>query len=630
MKTVKNWSTHSAAFNGNFFLAGTGTGVGKTHWAADYIRRHGGWYWKPVQAGTEEETDTEKVKRISGKPEASFLKERFRLNMPASPHIAAEVEDISIRLEDFDLPSVSPLLIEGAGGVLVPLNKKDTLIDLIKHFNIPVVLVSGVYLGSINHTLLSLSLLKANGIAVSAVIFSGRRNSSSEQAIMQRFSDDVTDWYYWDWEKEATNALPDEPLSAIIHPFTRYQDKPPLYIVRGEGAYLIDKRDNRYLDACGSWWTNLYGHAPGFIHEVVSQQSSRLTHVLFGGVTHPPAEQLGAALLDFLNGDYQRLFFSDNGSTSVEVALKMAWQSAKIKGKPVKRFLAFQGSYHGDTFGAMSVGERDVFVEPYESLLFPVSFLPYPEKHAEEAIWDALKSVENWEEIAGLIFEPIIQGAGGMRFADNELMPKILAYLKMKGVSLIADEVMTGFGRTGTDFGYQQLGVVPDFLCLSKALTGGHLPLAVTLFTESVYEPFKHTSINRQFFHGHSYTANPLACSAALATLAHYRSSKGFDLLSATKSATEALYKCFKGHSALQNPRVKGTVFAAEVKTAFSGYFYDNPLREFLYHTPLEQGVLLRPLGNVVYTLPPYILKSSDWELIQNALENTFNQINDV
>lgn len=614
------------------FLTGTGTNVGKTHVAAALMKVWDAAYWKPIQSGWRDGMDRHTVRDLSGIiEEERYVPEVYNLALPASPHQAAACENITIDLDAFSLPpSERPLIVEGAGGLMVPLTSEVLLIDLVEKLGLPVWVVSGVYLGSINHTMLTLEMLKARNIPIAGVLFSGPRNQASEEAILARYQDLSPEWWVWDWTQTIdTNKrwLPMMKVKApIVHPFTRYgEEDQMLEVVSASGSWLTLSDGRRLVDACGSWWTNIHGHCHPALVKKVSAQIQQLDHVIFAGITHPPAEALAQALLSFAGAPFSHIFYSDNGSTAVEVGLKLAWQWWKNQGETRTKFIALSGAYHGDTFGAMAVGERDVFVAPFEELLFEVDYLPFPEEGEEEAVLESLERILAQSTPAAFIYEPLLQGAAGMRMMDASLLSKILARCRSSGILLIADEVFTGFGRTGKDLASHWPGLTPDIICLSKALTGGMFPLGATLFTEKMYAPFRSKEAMHQFFHGHSYTGHPIACAAALAQLEWYQSSQGQmeRLMHGQKVA--GLAASLQDHPGLTDVRHLGAVVAADVRTKHKGYFYHDPLRSLLYTLPQEKNVLFRPLGNVVYAIPPYPTDEYAWKCIEAGFEVAAN-----
>ena len=401
----------------------------------------------------------------------------------------------------------------------------------------------------------------------------------------------------------------------VWHPFTQAQTAPePLAVTHGKGVSLFTEDGREILDLISSWWVNLHGHAHPAIAGAIAEQAHRLEQVIFADFTHSPAARLAARLAEVLPGNLDRVFYSDNGSTAVEVALKLAWQFWRNKGEGQRRrFLAFEGSYHGDTFGAMAAGVGSGFYEPFHELLFAVDRMPYPttwdddpEVEAKEAA--ALEWLDRWlaangAEMVAVIIEPLVQGASGMRFCRPEFLRAMAARVRAAGGLVIFDEVMTGFGRTGALFASQKAGVAPDLICLSKGLTGGFLPLSVTACGASIYEAFLGAGFDRAFAHGHSFTANPLGCAAALASLELTTSAETAANLARIEARHRAAIADLSNHPKLSRGRVMGTIAAIEVTDA-QGYtaVVGQTLKRFF----LERGLLLRPLGPVIYLLPPY------------------------
>ena len=405
----------------------------------------------------------------------------------------------------------------------------------------------------------------------------------------------------------------------IWHPFTQEQAAPPrLAVERGQGAWLYDFDGNAYLDLVSSWWVNLFGHARTEIADSIRAQAGRLEHVLFAGCTHEPAVQLCEALDAMLPAALSRYFYSDNGSTAVEVALKMAYQFWKnTLGQERQLFIGFEGGYHGDTFGAMSVGAHCGYHDAFRSLFFHSLAIPFPHTwqgdatvaQKEQAALTQLRQalVQNPGKVAAIIIEPLVQGASGMRMCRPGFVAQVHHLAREHQTLVIFDEVMTGFGRTGSRFALEQSGVAPDFLCLSKGITGGFLPLAMTVTTDRIYEAFLSEAADKTFSHGHSYTANPLACAAALASMR----------LLASDETTASLAELARGHEqgiaqlkeripVIERPRIQGTIAAFDLPAAF-------PLSGRQLHARcLEQGLLLRPIGSSVYLLPPYVVSSME------------------
>ncbi len=418
--------------------------------------------------------------------------------------------------------------------------------------------------------------------------------------------------------------------ACIWHPFEHQKTEvPPIVVQRAKGAYVFDENGRAYLDLVSSWWVNVHGHAHPLIAEAIYQQAMILEHVMFSGFTHEPAVALAESLSEYLPRALRRFFYSDNGSTAVEAALKMAVQYWENQGEARHLFLSFDGGYHGDTFGAMSVGATSGYHEPFRSLLFDVLTFPFAETwigDVELSMKEA-SSLKRLDEllsahgprIAALIIEPLIQGASGMRMCRVEFIEAVVRCVQAHGILVIFDEVMTGFGRTGTLFAVNQLTVVPDFLCLSKALTGGFLPLAVTVTTEDIYRVFLAENARYAFSHGHTYTANPIACRAALTSLSLFTPAVFQVIQDIYDVHLKGLLRLSQHPSVIQT-RAMGIVAAFEVKTTAP-----DVLNAFLKAKFLEQGLILRPLANRVYLLPPYCVPnevlSNAYDVIANILE---------
>lgn len=408
----------------------------------------------------------------------------------------------------------------------------------------------------------------------------------------------------------------------IWHPYTQHglADSFPA-VVRAQGAYLELEDGSRLLDAVSSWWVNLLGHSHPKIVQAIQEQSQKLDHVIFAGFTHEPATRLAEKLISYTKAkgsSLSRVFYSDNGSTAVEAALKMAFQFHKNRGDLKRtRFLALRNSYHGDTFGAMAVGEPEGFHPCFRPLLAPVDFI---DLNNLKETYSLLR--DHSDSYCALILEPLVQGAGGMRMYSPEILDEITKLCKKGGILVIYDEVFTGFSRTGTTFAFEQSRSQPDLLCLSKGITGGTLPLAVTLATEEVFLSFKSSKLSEAFLHGHSYTANPIACAAAVATWEELQQpttqEKIQKICEITKRETENL-----SHSQIQSTRSLGTIGVIELKG--NGYFSECAAR--IRKESLQRGILLRPLGNVVYCIPPYCITEKELVGVYTALGDILNLI---
>ena len=405
----------------------------------------------------------------------------------------------------------------------------------------------------------------------------------------------------------------------IWHPYTQHKTSAlPLPIVKGEGVYIINENGNKYIDAISSWWTNLHGHAHPYIAQKIFEQAKQLEHVIFAGCTHEPAVQLAERILPLLPGRFSKIFYSDNGSTAVEVALKMAIQYQRHKGQGTRnKILALRNSYHGDTFGAMSVSERGVFNMAFENYLFEVVFIdPVSE-------WSMVNS--EWGNIACFIYEPLVQGAGGMNMYDAEILNKMLKFCKQNNILCIADEVMTGFYRTGKMFASEYVEENPDIICLSKGLTGGSLPLAITACTQNIYDAFLSDDLYKTFFHGHSYTANPIACAAALASLDLLQKEECKENIAYISESNRQFALKLLGNKKVVHPRSLGTILAFEFHTAEKEYL--NKIKEETMQFALQQGVLVRPLGNTIYIMPPYCITPIQLQKVYSTLELIIDKI---
>lgn len=423
-----------------------------------------------------------------------------------------------------------------------------------------------------------------------------------------------------------------EDLKNIWHPCTQMKDHETLPLIpidRGEGVYLYDFDNNSYIDAISSWWVNIFGHTNKYISSKIKEQLDTLEHVLLAGFTHKPAVNLADKLVNLTPKGLDKVFFADNGSSAVEVALKMSFHYHRNCGENRPLFLSLTNSYHGETIGALSVGDVELYKETYAPLLISSIQTPVPknqsEESANEAVIELEKILENrGDEISAFIIEPLIQGAGGMHMYHPLYITKAKKVCETYGVHLIADEIMTGFGRTGTMFGCEQAEVTPDFMTLSKGLTGGYLPLAIVMTTNKVYSAFYcDYNEHKAFLHSHSYTGNPLACSAALATLELFEAS---DVLGDNRKKSAYILEKLEKFKKLPNVlevRQTGMVAAIELK----GYKPEERIGLKVYQYGLDNGVLLRPLGHIVYFMPPYIIT---YEEIDIMIDTAYEAITEL
>ena len=430
-------------------------------------------------------------------------------------------------------------------------------------------------------------------------------------------------------------AISARDLAVVWHPCTQMKDHerlPMIPIARGAGVWLYDFDGRRYLDGISSWWVNLFGHANSRINAAVREQLERLEHVMLAGFTHEPVLELSERLVRILPAGLTRCFYADNGSAAIEVAIKMSFHYWQNLGRPGKRrFVTLANSYHGETLGALAVGDVELYKKVYQPLLMDVITVPSPDCHLREpgcsweehsrrmfaAMEQALAA--HADEVAAVIVEPLVQCAGSMRMYHPVYLQLLRAACDRHGVLLIADEIAVGFGRTGTLFACEQAGIRPDFICLSKGLTGGYLPLSVIVTTEPVYQAFYDDYLRlTAFLHSHSYTGNPLACAAALATLAIFAAD---DVVAGNRALARRMGAAtaeLAGHPHVAEVRQTGMILAIEVvKDRISGERYDWRERRGLraYEYALSQGALLRPIGNVIYLMPPYVIEPEqiDW-----------------
>jgi adenosylmethionine-8-amino-7-oxononanoate aminotransferase len=409
------------------------------------------------------------------------------------------------------------------------------------------------------------------------------------------------------------------PPSPIWHPFTQHALQPAMRkIASAKGAWLEAADGARIFDAISSWWVITHGHNHPPIVEAIRKQTGLLDQVIFAGFTHEPAEELARRLLAIAPTGLAHVFFSDSGSTSVEVALKMALGYFRNRGEPRARIVALEHGYHGDTIGCMSIGARGVFNAPYEPLLFEVERIPFPGARLEQATLDAFEAICRRDPPAALILEPLILGAGGMLIYRASVLRELKRICEAYGVLLIADEVMTGFGRTGTLFACEQAGISPDIMCLAKGITGGSIPLAVTLCKPEIFAAHYAPDRARMFYHSSSYTANPIACAAAVANLDAWASEPVRERVAALSAAQSARLAPLRDGSRFSDVRQLGTIAVIDFRVEQNGYLaaIGPRLADFF----LDRGLLLRPLGNTVYVMPPYCATPAELDAVYEAV----------
>ncbi len=433
----------------------------------------------------------------------------------------------------------------------------------------------------------------------------------------------------------------------IWHPCTQMKDHenfPIIPIKRGEGAYIYDINDNKILDAISSWWVNILGHSNPRINKAISEQLLKIEQVIFAGFTHEPAVKLAEKLFKFLPDNMSKLFFADNGSSAVEVALKMSFQYWQQSGKPEKtKFAAIEGAYHGETLGALSVGCIDLYKEIYNPLLLKTFFAKGPicfncqynktRETCDAECFEHMEKIlsEHHKKIAAVIIEPIVQCANGMNIYSAKYLSKLYNMCKSFDIHLIADEIAVGFGRTGKMFAFEHAGIKPDIICLSKGITGGYLPLSVTVTTDDIYNAFYDDYVKlKAFLHSHSYTGNPVACAAAVETLTIFEEENILiKNLEKIKKIYNRLKEAFSNHPNIGEIRQAGMISALEIvkdKEKKEKFNWTERIGFQIYKNALKEGVLLRPLGDVIYFMPPYVVEEQDINLMINIAKKSINK----
>ncbi len=419
---------------------------------------------------------------------------------------------------------------------------------------------------------------------------------------------------------------------SIWHPYTQHAIAPDsVHIDRAAGAYLFardEKKGERcIIDAIASWWVITHGHCHPKIVSAVQTQAAACDQVIFAGFTHAPAEKLAEQLLAVVGDDLEHVFYTDSGSTAVEAALKMAIGYWEHSGKPRRKIISFEGGYHGDTFGTMSVGGRSVYHKIYEPYMFEVEHIPFPSKGQESKTFEALEKIlkSNKDDVAAFIFEPLLQAAGGMRIYSTDVLNSIVDMCRAHGVLLIADEVMTGFGRTGTMFACEQVGFTPDLICMSKGLTGGFMAMGATICSKAIYDAFYVRDKSKMFFHSSSFMGNPLACASASASLDIWENEDVQGRIDFIASSHAKAASGFSQRDDICNIRQKGTMLAMDIIVEDGGYLSD--IQPKLYEYFLSQNVLLRPLGNSIYILPPYCVVKGDLDKIYNVINTALDDL---
>jgi len=588
------------SFPPRFIVLGSDTDAGKTTYCLHYLAEYGGHYWKPLETG---DSDSETIRRRL--PAVTVHAPVGRFRDPVAPPLAARREGrvIPTAAEIASaIPDVLPLVVETFGSPFSPLNESELQIDLVKALALPTLLVSSSALGAIGRTLSTLRALEAAGVSPFAIALVGPVDEYAIEQIRQHAGRPVLAIPFPPPEVRTSDVV-ERDRRHVWHPYTslRHPDR-PVEVVGAEAEFLHLADGRRIIDGISSWWTILHGHRFPPLMKALTEAMTRYDHVIFAGVTHEPAVRVAELLLGTLPWDGGRVFLSDNGSTAVEIALKMAIQYWRLRGETKRSlFIGFEDSYHGDTFGAMAVGRDPVFFSHFEHLLFRAERVPLDADQLDAML------AKHSGEVAAVIVEPLVQGASGMKMHSPALLRDLFDVTRRHDVLFIADEVMTGCWRTGSMWAFEQAGIVPDFVCTSKTLAGGILPLAATLVSPEVVAMFDGIDRNQTFFHGHSFTAHPLACAIAVANLTALR-----DRPPTAPARIAAFWK--QALAGLPGLRVQGTIAAIEYE----------PLREnmgdrvrAIHQQCLRDGVFLRALGNVLYAMPP--LETSEASLLKIA-----------
>ncbi len=632
--------------NESLIVLGVDTDVGKTTfsllWLAAYCEEYA--YWKPLETGP---SDTERLRALPG---VRVHPPIARFEEPVAPPLAAARVGQSISSADDMIKSLPPgrLLIETFGSPFSPLNDRELQWHWIRKLQTPSVLVTSTTLGAIGRTLQTLAALDALGLAPAAVVMIGTADAYARREIAKHSNgiavfhlEPPTSWDADGIRAAARTQLDDIRLSlssepaaqarnaatlagaagpellrrdraAVWHPYTPLQGPNPLVCVGAQDEFLQLADGRRIIDAISSWWTILFGHRDPVLLDALTAASRQIDHVMFAGITHPWGVELAELLLRSLGWTGGRVFYSDNGSTAVEVALKLAYQWCRLKGEPGRtRFVGFEHGYHGDTFGAMAVGRDPLFFGAFEPLLFKADILPLDPNRLAEHLR------KRGQETAAVILEPLVQGAGGMRMHSPETLAQIAAACRDHGVLFIADEVMTGGGRTGTLWAHQQASIVPDLVCAAKTIAGGMLPLAVTVVAQHLVSPFLSQDASRTFFHGHSFTAHPLACALGVANFRRLLKEFPKEPLR-MQNFWEKRLAPLRAHPQVKDVRIQGSIAAVEL-AGEAGYLAGVGRK--IRARALEHGVLLRPLGSVAYAMPPFATSDDSLQRIAAALE---------
>ena len=421
-------------------------------------------------------------------------------------------------------------------------------------------------------------------------------------------------------------TLSERDKKYIWHPLNQHKTHPTsVGITRAKGCTLYDENGNEYIDGIASWYTAMYGHCNEYIINKVTKQLTNLNQIIFSGFTHEPAVELSEKLMEILPKNQAKIFFSDNGSTSVEVALKMSLQYFSNQGIKKNKIIALKNGFHGDTFGAMSASAESIYNSPFKELLLDIKRISAPTKQNEEHVLHELETLLKQGDVASFIYEPLVQGAAAMKMHDAESLNKVLALCKKYSVINIADEVMTGFGKTGKNFASEYMETKPDIMCLSKALTAGVVPMAITTCSQKIYDAFYDEDVNKGFFHAHTYSANPVACSAAIAGIELLQSDEIQSNITRIINSHKQFAKKISNHPKVKTVRQQGVIFSLEVNQEQDSMY--GSLRDKLFNFYMNEGVYLRPLGNTVYILPPFVITDAQLQKIYSTIEKSLELV---
>jgi len=424
-------------------------------------------------------------------------------------------------------------------------------------------------------------------------------------------------------------SLLEKDAKYVWHPFTQMQKHPtPLVIERAKGTVLYAEDGKEYLDCNSSWWVNIHGHGHPAFKKAMIRQYDQLDHVLFAGVTHPKAVELAENIIQLMPPSISKVFFSDNGSTAIEVALKMAIQYWYNKGTVKTKIVALDGAYHGDTFGAMSVSQRDYFNEPFENLFFQVDYIDFPFENEEERVLKQASKIFKKKDVAALILEPLIQGSSGMRTYSSTFLNKLMQLAKENNVLIILDEIMTGFGRTGSLFAFNQVDTEPDIVCLSKGLTGGIVPLGLTVTTNDIFDAFLSDETQKAFLHGHSFTAYALACAIACANIELIKKPKFSENILRIQEKHGAFKTKIEKNPFIREVRHLGSIIAIELIDQTEKSYFAS-IRDTAYYFFLNEGLLIRPCGNVIFLNPPITTKNKELKKMYAGIEKFLKFLTD-